>query len=117
MDHPIYKVRSFRHHAAYTLSVRFNDHTERVIDFSPVLRGELFGPLLDEKLFNRVKIDRESHNLLWPNGADFDPADLHDWPEAVDAFTSATRRWRPKPLHTKSPNKSFQWTGPAPARR
>jgi hypothetical protein len=30
-------------------------------------------------LFNQVRIDPEVHTLVWPNGADFDPAMLHDW--------------------------------------
>jgi hypothetical protein len=37
-------------------------------------------------LFEQVKIDPEVHTLVWPNGADFDPATLHDWPEVGSAF-------------------------------
>jgi hypothetical protein len=28
-----------------------------------------------------VKLDLEANTLIWPNGADFDPAILHDWPQ------------------------------------
>jgi hypothetical protein len=31
-----------------------------------------------------VQIDPEAHSLAWPNGADFDPATLHDWPKYVE---------------------------------
>ncbi len=52
----------------------FDDHTEQVIDFHPVLAGELYGPLRELSLFRQVMIDPEIHTLVWPNGADFDPA-------------------------------------------
>ncbi len=81
MTHPIYRVRSFKIEGPYTLRVQFDDGAEQVIDFQSVLAGELFGPLRDLAVFNQVAIDPEVHTLVWPNGADFDPATLHDWPE------------------------------------
>ncbi len=93
MTHPIYRVRSFEIVSAYTLRVRFDDNAEQTIDFRPILAGELYGPLRDLKLFNQVQIDREVHTLVWPNGADFDPATLHDWPTYEHAFRELARRW------------------------
>jgi hypothetical protein len=72
--------------------VTFDDETAQVIDFRPVLAGRLFGPLADVDLFNQVRIDPEAHTLVWPNGADFDPATLHDWPEHVAALTAWARK-------------------------
>ena len=80
MNHFICRVCSFEIVFPYTLRVRFDDDTEQVIDFQPILTGELYGPLRDLEIFNRVRIDHEVHTLVWPNGADFDPATLHDWP-------------------------------------
>jgi hypothetical protein len=51
-----------------------------------VLVGELYGALQDEKMFNQVEIDPEVHTLIWPNGADFDPETLHNWPEYCEAM-------------------------------
>jgi hypothetical protein len=93
MDHPIHRVCDFGVVAPYTLRVTFDDGTEQVIDFQPVLAGELFGPLRDLRLFNQVQVDREVHTLVWPNGADFDPATLHDWPQHVGALTALARKW------------------------
>ncbi len=93
MEHPIYRVRSFEKRAPYTLCIRFDDDTERTIDFRPILRGELYGPLRDIELFSQVQIDPEVHTLVWPNGADFDPATLHDWPRYREAFTARARQW------------------------
>ena len=93
MSHPIYRIVSFDTVGAYTLRIAFDDGTERTVDFLPVLSGELYARLRDLALFNAVKIDPEVHTLVWPNGADFDPATLHDWPEYVDALTESARRW------------------------
>ncbi|MCX7048051.1 MAG: DUF2442 domain-containing protein [Candidatus Sumerlaeota bacterium] len=86
MSHPIYKVLSFEIIAPYTLRIKFNDQFERTVDFCSVLEGEIYRPLRNLSLFNQVKIDPEINTLVWPNGADFDPATLHDWPEQVEAL-------------------------------
>ncbi|MBL8821814.1 MAG: DUF2442 domain-containing protein [Planctomycetia bacterium] len=91
--HPIYRVKSFQTVAPYTLHVQFDDQTDQVINFEPVLFGELYGPLRELALFNQVKIDLEVHTLVWPNGADFDPATLHDWPTLAEALARKARQW------------------------
>jgi hypothetical protein len=95
MTHPICRVTAFEIVSDYTLRVRFDDQTEQTINFRPVLAGELFGPLRDLELFRRVNIDAEAHTLVWPNGADFDPATLHDWPQHEEALRELARRWEP----------------------
>lgn len=91
--HPIYRVKSFQPAGPYTLRVHFDDQTEQVINFEPVLYGELYGPLRELNLFNQVRIDPEVQTLVWPNGADFDPATLHDWPTLVVALARRARQW------------------------
>jgi len=93
MSHPIYRVRSFEIVAPYTLRVRFDDNTEQTIDFRRVLAGEMYGPLRNLELFSQVRIDPEVETLVWPNGADFDPATLHEWPANEQAFRELARRW------------------------
>jgi len=93
MGHPIYRVLRFEIIGSYTLQVEFDDGAKQVIDFRPVLEGELFGPLQDEGLFKQVEIDPEVHTLVWPNGADFDPATLHDWPKYVDEIKRMAKQW------------------------
>jgi len=93
MSHPIYRVASFTIVAPYRIRVRFDDQTEQNINFEPILCGELYGPLRDLSLFNQVRIDREVHTLIWPNGADFDPATLHDWPEHSELWKERACRW------------------------
>ncbi len=93
--HPIYRVMSFEIVAPYTLQVHFDDGTAQTINFEPVLAGELYRPLRDLTIFNQVQIDPEVHTLVWPNGADFDPETLHNWPHYVEAFTERAQRWEP----------------------
>lgn len=93
MSHPIHRVNSFQIEGPFILRVAFDDHTEQLIDFQPVLGGELFRPLKDLALFNQVRIDPEVSTFVWPNGADFDPATLHDWPIYADELTARAKRW------------------------
>jgi hypothetical protein len=93
MIHPIYRVVSFTIVAPYTLRVTFDDTTTQVIDFSPILEGELYSPLRDVALFNQVQLDPEVQTLVWPNGADFDPATLHDWPEHLENLKALAHQW------------------------
>jgi hypothetical protein len=93
MTHTIHRVCSVRALAPYTLRVGFEDGTEQTIDFHPVLAGEMYGPLRDLQLFSQVAIDPEVHTLVWPNGADFDPATLHDWPQYEEAMRAMARQW------------------------
>jgi hypothetical protein len=88
MMHKRYKVTGLEVVEDYTLRVRFDDGTEQVIDFAPVLHGEMWGPLRDLELFNQVSIDPIAHTLSWPNGADFDTETLHDWPKYKDELAA-----------------------------
>jgi len=94
LEHKIYEVVGFRPVAEYALEVFFNDGVSQKIDFDGVLEGELYGPLKEKALFDRVRVDHERRNLVWPNGADFDPEILHDWPETKTAMLEAAVRWR-----------------------
>jgi len=95
--HGIYRVQSFEIISPYTLRIGFDDGSEQVINFEPVLKGELFGPLHNPTLFNQVTIDPEVHTLVWPNGSDFEPATLHDWPEVVNDLIAELRQREPIP--------------------
>jgi hypothetical protein len=99
-QHPIHRVIAFQQIAPYTLRVQFEDESEQIIDFHSVLAGELFGPLRDPAVFEMVKIDPEVHTLVWPNGADFDPAMLHDWPRYADALEAHARDWQLAETHS-----------------
>ncbi len=93
MKRHIYRVTSFSIVGPYMLKVAFDDRTSQTIDFRPVLKGDVFAPLNDLAFFNRVRLDPEIDTLIWPNGADFDPATLHDWPEYNAELLTLSERW------------------------
>lgn len=97
MKHAIHRVRSFEIVSPYTLHVAFEDGAEQTINLEPILAGELYRSLRDVQLFNQVQIDSEAGTLVWPNGADFDPATLYDWPQYESAFRDLARSWAPVP--------------------
>ena len=93
MAHPLHRVTAFEFVEPFVLNVRFDDRTQQQIDFRPVLHGELYGALRDTAVFERVAIDPDAHTLVWPNGADFDPTTLHDWPDAGPRMIELARCW------------------------
>jgi hypothetical protein len=93
MPHAIHRVARFDIVGPYTLAVAFTDGTAQRINFRPVLHGAMFGPLQDLATFNAVTLDAEIGTLTWPNGADFDPATLHDWPAVCDELAARAQTW------------------------
>lgn len=95
MKHPIHRVTECRVEGPHDLWLRFEDGTERSIDFGPVLGRGIYERLAEPAFFSQVEVDSESGTIVWPNGADFDPALLHDWPNHVSAFTELVSSWDP----------------------
>jgi hypothetical protein len=63
------------------VSLKFG--TERIINFESVLHGYSYAPLRERNFFNQVRLDPEVHTLVWPNGADVDPATLYNWHQGM----------------------------------
>ena len=93
MFHQLYQVVDFDILHDYVIWIRFNDDAEQVIDFEPMLHGEIWGPLRDKDMFNQVMIDPIARTLCWPTGADFDPETLRHWPIYQDELVMRARQW------------------------
>ncbi|MDQ3019279.1 MAG: DUF2442 domain-containing protein [Bacteroidota bacterium] len=93
MYHSIYKITTCKIISPYTLELTFNDGLIKKINFEKILYGEMYSPLSDLNLFNRVKIDPEVFTIVWPNGADFDPSLLHDWEEHESELANRAKEW------------------------
>lgn len=100
MTHEVHRVDSFQPVAPYTLEVRFEDGHSQIIDFRPVLKGELFGPLQNRELFDKAMVDQEAHTLVWPNGADFDPNTLYHWPDRGRRLADLAATWMAESVPT-----------------
>ena len=93
MEHPIYKVKEVKTISDYILELTFDDGLKKKINFEPVLYGEIYSPLRDLELFLQVKIDPEIRTIVWPNGADFEPAILHDWEKCIVELKDRAKGW------------------------
>jgi hypothetical protein len=100
MKHAIHQIRGVEVLGPSTLRLRFEDGVIRTVDLRPVLRGELYGPLRDPDLFSQVRIDPEVQTVVWPNGADFDPATLYDWDERSPDLIALAQSWPSAPAET-----------------
>ena len=69
------QVIGARYVSGFTVSTRFDDGTEKQIDVSQWLKGPVFEPLKDRKLFKKFFI--EAGTLAWPNGVDIAPEALY----------------------------------------
>lgn len=93
MEHKVFQVVNFSFIEDYILQVVFDDQTLQIVDFEPVLKGAIYGPLKDPDFFRQVTIDPEIKTLVWPNGADFDPETLHEWPKYLPILREQAEKW------------------------
>lgn len=71
----------------YRLTLTFVDGTCGVADLSRLLKGNnagIFSALADPMFFDQVRL--ELGVITWPNGADLDPAWLHEEIKATGAW-------------------------------
>lgn len=60
----------------YELALTFNDGKKKIVDLQPHLTGEVFGELLDKKLFIQYALTPVT--IEWANGADLAPEFLYE---------------------------------------
>ena len=62
----------------YQVKVAFNDGKQALINFEPLLTGEIFAPLKEIDYFRKFRLHSELDVIIWPNGADFSPDYLYE---------------------------------------
>ena len=77
--HTIKEIRLFND---YQIWMKFDDGSEKAVNFRPFLGKGFTAELLNSDKFNEVFIE-EGGGLAWPNGYDFCPNYLHDYVPAV----------------------------------
>jgi hypothetical protein len=66
----------------YRLRLAFDDGAKGVVDVAALTPFEgIFAPLRDPQVFAQVRIDAAVGTIVWPNGADLDPAVLRQHAE------------------------------------
>ena len=72
----------------FRLAIRFRDGKTGIVDCSGLLHAQdlgIYAPLADSSFFDQVRISLGA--LTWPNGADLDPAWLHEMLEEGKAWS------------------------------
>ena len=64
-----------------SLTLSFNDGSERRVNLLPLLEGPMFVGLREPASFSLVRLNRVTGTVEWPNGADLAPEALHDLPQ------------------------------------
>jgi hypothetical protein len=77
-------VTEAKYVSGHRIRLRFSDGVEKTVDFTPWLRGPVFEPLRDIRVFRKFFL--AGGTVCWPNGADVAPETLRD---AEDAAASA----------------------------
>ncbi len=88
-----HSVKSFEIVAPFTLKINFEDNTSRTINFEPITGYGMYRALRDPEFFNKVFISDGIPTLTWPNGADFNPDHLYNWPEYEKLYVKQVREW------------------------
>jgi hypothetical protein len=71
------RVIEAKHVGGYSIKVKFNDGTEKLVDFTSYIgRGGIFSELKDKEYFKRFFVDLNT--VCWPNGADIAPETLYE---------------------------------------
>ena len=73
-----------RYEGGHRLRLVFNDGVTKIADLQNELDGPVFEPLRDVEFFGRVRVNRDTGTIEWPNGADFAPEFLSDIGRLVD---------------------------------
>jgi hypothetical protein len=65
----------------FRLRLTFEDNLTAIVDFAPHIKDRvgLCRDLQDSAYFSQVRLDRDLHTIVWPNGYDVDPEILYSW--------------------------------------
>ena len=78
-------IVNFQIRENYVIDIIFRDGKRQTIDFEPVIGKGWMSQLKDLAYFRRVKLN-DGGNLEWPDGQDFNPEALYDWPRFKQAY-------------------------------
>ena len=71
-------VKDVRYENRHRLRLAFDDGTVKIVDLKNELDGPVFEPLRNVEFFRRVKVNRNTGTIEWPNGADIAPEFLYE---------------------------------------
>jgi len=78
-------ITNFRFLEAYIIEITFKDGKKQKINFEPVIGKGWMSQLKDINYFKQVKLN-DGGNLEWPDGQDFNPEALYNWPRFEQSY-------------------------------
>ena len=93
MSRHIHRITAVTVIPPHGLRIVFDDGAVRTVNLTAMLRGPIYGALLDPAVFALVSIDPECGTVVWPSGADMDPGTLHDWAEEGPRMAALAAHW------------------------
>lgn len=91
----------------YIMQLEFSNGKTKEIDFLPLLKGKMYEPLKDKKMF--IQFALTSWTLEWVNGADFAPEYLYEIGTEVKSYATETKLYHvaePPDQYKKTEEKS-----------
>jgi len=70
------KIKSIRPLGGKRLLVIFHNNVQKIYDCSPLLKDDVFSPLIDDSLFKSVKVDHGGHGISWNDEMDLSESEL-----------------------------------------
>jgi hypothetical protein len=70
--------------AGFTLRLRFEDGSMRMVDLKDHLKGKFFEPLKDVARFRTARLVPDLDTVVWENGADMSPDFLYEISRPVE---------------------------------
>jgi len=65
------------------LLVTFSDGSKKIYDCSPLLKEDVFKPLINEALFKAVKADEHGYGVIWSDEIDLSESEI--WLHGIPA--------------------------------
>ena len=70
------KVGNVKPQKGKRLLVTFSNGIQKIYDCSPLLRNDVFKPLMNDVLFNSVKADKHGYGVIWTDELDLSESEL-----------------------------------------
>lgn len=73
----MHSIKTAKYIDGFKILLTFEDKTQKLVDLSSHLYGEIFEPLNDVSCFKKFKVNKDTDTIEWENGADMSPDFLY----------------------------------------
>lgn len=102
----MHSVKAAKYIEGFKILLTFEDKTEKLVDLSSHLYGEIFEPLKNKSNFKKFKVNEDTDTIEWENGADMSPDFLYkigkDFTKPIQSISDKKFKKSPLKRHAKS---------------